>query len=65
MGRVLDYLYKADAWKVYSTLSLKTLKKLELPIRVLHKMPPRFPYMVSIIRRMSSISPMGIVVALK
>ncbi|UXC23419.1 IS1634 family transposase [Weizmannia sp. FSL K6-0777] len=36
LGRALDYLYKAEAWKVYSTLALKALKKLNLPIGVLH-----------------------------
>lgn len=36
LGRALDYLYEADAWKVYSTLALITLKKLGLSIGVLH-----------------------------
>ncbi|MEC5270215.1 IS1634 family transposase, partial [Heyndrickxia coagulans] len=36
LGRALDYLYEAEAWKVYSTLALKALKKLNLPIGILH-----------------------------
>lgn len=36
LGRALDYLHEAEAWKVYSTLALKALKKLNLPIGVLH-----------------------------
>jgi len=29
LGRALDYLHEAEAWKVYSTLALKALKKIE------------------------------------
>ncbi|WP_368986383.1 IS1634 family transposase [Caldifermentibacillus hisashii] len=36
LGRALDYLHEAEAWKVYSTLALKALKRLNLPIGVLH-----------------------------
>jgi transposase len=36
LGRALDYLHEAEAWKVYSTLALKARKRLNLPIGVLH-----------------------------
>jgi transposase len=36
LARALDKLYEATPWKVYSTLALQTLRKLDLPLHALH-----------------------------
>lgn len=36
LSRTLDRLYEAESWKVYSTVALSALRKLELPLDTLH-----------------------------
>jgi transposase len=44
LGRTLDRLHEAGSWKVYSTLALSALRKLELPLDALHNDTTSFSF---------------------
>lgn len=44
LGRTLDRLHEAESWKVYSSVSLSVLRKLELPLDTLHSDTTSFSF---------------------